>query len=362
MKKIADVLFFDKFTPFMLAILQLAMSIGYINYYFMVNNTYRYGYNDTYNFQNMCYCVNNSNDVLVNNLKTNDCTVEYNYYPFEKENVKIYAYDKNTFNNYNNYIINGKYQSSSYGTVNCLVVGQKSLYKKTLNININGNDYKFYIVGVIDKNAKNIKDYNGSGERVMPLDIFENYNLSNINIICLSDDVNEFTEQKSNKSALIYFGENKDKSNTKIDLNGFMLQMEELRYNLNTNGQYLVVNSLFYVAIGVGLVSIISIICILIITINVNITEFCNYNKNGDKGIKKGYMFGVICILSLYFYVAVIPLSAIFGYVWSAIIYVDYPLAVGFDNIIFSVCYLIIIFVINYIISYLILFKNKFTN
>lgn len=357
MNKIARSLFFEKFYVHLAIIIQIAICISFTNYAIAINNTYYSGYKDTYNFEDAEYFM--SVDVNVKSkynkevFEETDSIIEFYYPVITLKEYNIYAYEQKTFERYcDKYMIKGEYKHSDNEEINCVVVGDKSMYNKDVETTINSNNYKFHISGILNSKTKMINSaisgvYATSGE------LFEEFDNSKINIICLVEDIDEIYNGYSLNSGLVYFGDNSNSAREEIIQYGFLIAMDDIRSNNDSSDSYVAIRVFSYLSVGLGIVGLISMLGMFYLNIKQNESVFLTFNK---LGLRKDHIVIISSLYMLYFYALLIPISIILTKIYTLILYIPIPLKIDARNWIFIFTAMLIIYVINVVTS-LIIFK-----
>ena len=359
MYNIAEYLFRKKFFFNFVTILQLAICISFTNYGFLITNTFFRSYNETYKFNN-AYFMNTVGPFFrytfdKESFEENGNKLEFCYYPVNTEKYTITMFGEKTLEIYSKSLIKGKLEKSQSNIVNCFVVGNKTLYNKTIEITINGIDYKFYVTGILSEKTKNIATTpltHGSG----PEYAFKDFNSSVINIVCLDEDTVNLHYNSPTSTSVVYLAENEKSNIDNLSQYGTIISMEEFRHNADNNREYMLIRVFSHLSRGAGIVSIISMICMFILNIKGNENMFKTFKQ---LGLKMKHIISISSIYMTFFNTLLLIMSGIFIFLWHVIIDADINnFSVGINNYIFTITTILLTFAINIICSYYILFKE----
>ena len=362
MYNIAEYLFRKKIFFNLLVILQLAICLSFTNYGYTMTNSFFKGYNETYKFGD-AYIFYSSYSVAYKNIfdvqygysfKENGNTLEPCYYPIKQDNYTITMFGEKTLEIYSKNLIKGKLEKSQSDMINCLVVGDKSLYNKTIELTINGIDYKFYVTGILPEETLNITDLQ-INQYSTPDKVFVDFDSSVTNIICLDIDLPNMYNHNYNATALVYFGENKQEGINMISRYGTLVSMNELRNTGDTTQEYIVKRALSYVSYGAGIMGIISMLCMFILNIKNNEDMFRTFRQ---LGIKIKHIIQISSIYMLFFNTILVLITIPLIYFWKKLLASRINIVFGFNNYVFTILILIFTYILNIVCSYYILFKE----
>lgn len=360
MFKLAYTLFFNKFYSNLFVLIQIAIFVGFGNFSIGIHNYFYYGYDSTYAFENaeyFCSTISLLDKKLdYDFLDKYNCIVEFIPAKYLSKNTYFASYEKNTLECYKKYLIKGKWITDvnvGENIINCLTIENTDLLGKTIQKRFNEKDYTFYVCGVLSKNCKNIISY-APNLNLTPGDIFIDYNLSYVNLICEYKYVSDFI-YNSTISSMVFFDKNYDECKKYLSYSGFFLTMEDLRKNVNNSDACKIIDIYSYVAYGVGILGLISMTCMLILNIYENENCFYTYKK---LGLQKKHLILICLMYLLIIFLFLTVFSIISFYVWKILNEFIAKVLLNYKNLLFNIACILIISIITIWIFFNRLYKK----
>ena len=361
MYKLVNSLFFDRFYSNLFILIQLAICIGFGNYAICINNGMYKGCDTTYVFENAEYysAITTLLDTKLDFdfLEEKNCEVEFIPNNIKREKTNIVSYEKNTLNLYKEYLKKGQWITDTDkvdGVINCLVVYDTSMLGKTIQCLIANKTRNFYVCGVLSKNCKNITKCSADAF-LTPSEIFVDYDFYYTNIICDYQDVSSFVVNNYTNAMVFLDGNHYEEYKQYLSHYGVLLTMENIRNNIFSTEYSKIITTYSYVAYGVGVLGLVSMMCMLILNIAVHEDDFYTLSKFG---LQKKHLAIVCLYYSLFMILLLLFLSFISYCIWFAMCQIPFSPIFNYKNIIFNLVGVLLIIAMIFLVFFNRLYKK----
>ena len=364
MHNLVKELFFGKFFSNFFIILQIAICLGFVNYTIGLNNALYKGYDFTYFNENVQYFHNTSsfyhNKEIINNeiFSQNNYVIESlnNVYSFFGGNSSTYIYGKNTLETYfKRFLIKGDWitKQNAENKINCLVVDDESKLGTSFSCDIQDTSYDFYVCGILSSKCKTF-EINRSNSFSPPGQIFIDHNLYRTNYILNYEDIPLKRIEVS--TLLVFCDEMKEECQRELMKYGYTLTMQQIRENVKEAVDYEPVKAFSSLAIGVGVMSLLSMVCMMMLFVKENEKLFLTFY---NLGIRKKHIFQICSYYHIYFFGVMILLIVLFTFVWPLLAGLR-RLSLSFDykNLLATLLAFLVVYGINLFIFFQFLYNK----
>ncbi|MBQ7307544.1 MAG: hypothetical protein IJW82_03355, partial [Clostridia bacterium] len=297
-------------------------------------------------------------------LNTNETFSKNNYdieqiyisYPYFGTNSLTYVYGKNTLETYyKNFLVKGEWitKENTENKINCLVVGDESKLGTSFSKTIQDKNYNFYVCGILSNKCKSFPT-NYANHYSPPGQVFLDFDLHKTNYIINFDDV-DFRHTET-PYALIFCDKENEDCQKELGKYGDPITMQSIRENVKESAEYDPVRIFSSLAIGVGVMSLLSMICMMMLFVKENEKLFLTFY---NLGIRKKHIFQICSYYHIYFFGVLILLSVLFTFVWPMLAGL-YGMSLSFDykNLLVTLFAFLVVYGINLFIFFQFLYNK----